>query len=113
MANKTPQGHPFSEDMIQKIWEKAQEIPGEDPALVRKDICGAVIHRHEFRHSSKPLSFGWEIDHIKPLSQGGTDDYFNLQPLHWENNLAKGQEYPSWKCAVKGNGTQNERVMPE
>lgn len=102
MANKTAEGIPFSDEIVQKVWEKAIPVTGEDPARVRKDICGALIHRGEFSRSAKELSFGWEIDHIKPLSKGGTDDFHNLQPLHWENNRCKSEEHPSWKCRVSG-----------
>lgn len=35
---------------------------------------------------------GWHIDHIKPISKGGTNHYTNLQPLWWYDNLSKGDK---------------------
>ena len=41
-----------------------------------------------------------EIDHIKPVSQDGGDELSNLQPLQWENNRHKGDDWPDWSCLV-------------
>jgi 5-methylcytosine-specific restriction endonuclease McrA len=49
----------------------------------------------------KMEQFGWEIDHIKPLSKGGTDDISNLQPLQWENNRHKADDWPDFECKVR------------
>jgi 5-methylcytosine-specific restriction endonuclease McrA len=35
----------------------------------------------------------WEIDHIKPLSKGGTFNYTNTQPLIKEENRKKSNKY--------------------
>ncbi|MBN2777877.1 MAG: HNH endonuclease [Bacteroidales bacterium] len=35
------------------------------------------------------------MDHIKPVAKGGGDDLSNLQPLQWQNNRKKGDDYPA------------------
>ena len=32
-------------------------------------------------YGRKDLEYGWVIDHIKPLSEGGTNDISNLRPM--------------------------------
>ncbi|HET6991511.1 MAG TPA: DUF3606 domain-containing protein, partial [Bacteroidia bacterium] len=100
MTNKNLFREPFSTKIINQVWEKAQVVPGHDPRVLRKDSCGAMIRRNSFGENSSELSMGWEIDHIKPISKGGTDDLVNLQALQWKNNRHKGDSYPSWDCFV-------------
>lgn len=50
-------------------------------------ICGLPIH-YELAHPS-PWSF--TIDHIIPISKGGTTDDDNLQPAHLRCNRLKGE----------------------
>ncbi len=62
----------FTEEQIQKAWEKATVVVGYDSNVYRKDECGAWIARKQY--GKRNLSFGWEIDHIKPQSKGGGDE---------------------------------------
>ena len=34
------------------------------------------------------------------MALGGSDSLSNLQPLYWENNRHKGDNWPQWSCAV-------------
>ena len=95
----------FSDEKIEAVWNKAKKIPNNDKW--RKDACGAWIHRDSYGKTSKG---GWEIDHIFPESKGGSHDLANLQPLHWENNRSKGDDYPNYNCAVTSKGTENVPV---
>jgi 5-methylcytosine-specific restriction endonuclease McrA len=79
----------WSPEIVLAVWRKGKIVSGYDENTHRKDACGAWM---EFRsHGDRDARYGWEIDHIKPVSEGGTDSLDNLRPLHWENNVAKGE----------------------
>jgi 5-methylcytosine-specific restriction endonuclease McrA len=93
-------GQQFSDSVRRAVWQKARTVPGYDPMWFRVDMCGAYI-RWELYGDTTPGGAGWEIDHIRPVSQGGGDELGNLQPLQWENNRAKGDDYPEWYCHIR------------
>jgi HNH endonuclease len=86
---------PFDEKTIEAVWQKGTPEP-KYPSF-RKDQCGASMERPRY---GKTEQWGWEIDHTKPVSKGGNDDLSNLEPLQWENNQHKGDDYPKWSCKV-------------
>jgi hypothetical protein len=100
LFNKTIKGVVFSNAVVSLVWEKAAPIKGMDPDVYRRDVCGAIIKKDMFGISGNLYSLGWEIDHIKPLELGGSDDIQNLQPLQWCNNRTKDISYPFWKGEV-------------
>ncbi len=70
-----------------KVWNKAKKIRGKDPAKYRKDPYGNTIYKASHGKSS---SMGWDVDHIKPKSRGGSDSVRNLQALSSSVNRSKG-----------------------
>lgn len=97
----------FNESTINSVWEKGQIVPGYDSDILRKDIAGAWMERDKYGDRSRELGFGWEIDHRKPISEGGSDNLDNLQPLQWSNNCSKGDSYPNWESAISSEGDHN------
>ena len=82
----------FSDETIQAVWNKGRVVSGRNAILVRKDIFGSLMSRSEYGNTNS--KYGWEIDHIRPVSRNGSDNLSNLQPLQWENNRRKGDNYP-------------------
>lgn len=99
MANRTF-GNPadtsqktFSENEIQKVWNKATIIDSEDESMYRQDYAGAWIKRDENGNTDSTL--GWEIDHRRPVANNGSDNLTNLDALQLDNNRTKCDDYPS------------------
>ena len=85
--NTDAYGQSFRPEIIEAVWQKAQTM--RNYATLRVDTCGWTIVRQEYGNTRS--RYGWEIDHIVPVSGGGSDDLGNLQPLQWENNRRKDE----------------------
>lgn len=91
--------------IIDAVWEKALVVEGYNPSILRKDCVGAWIMKQEYGNTDS--LYGWEIDHIYPIARGGGDDMINLRPMQWQNNIAKGKDFPVYQTAVKADGNRN------
>lgn len=104
----------FTEEQLNKIWEKGLKDDKYNPDFVRKDACGAWMIRG--RYNDRSSSFGWEVDHIYPESklkdmnvpQQKIDDICNLRPLNWHNNESKGSDYPHYQAKIKAEVITDE-----
>ena len=96
--NTKANGSSFDSITIEAIWRKGTPESGLSQLMFRKDTCGASMSHDRY---GKTEQWGWEIDHIKPVSKGGGDELENLQPLQWENNSHKGDDWPDWSCEIK------------
>jgi len=80
-------GKPFDPATVQAVWDRAEM--SREHAPLRRDVFGALVWREGYGNTNCKL--GWEIDHIQPVEQGGTDRLENLQALQWENNRRKDE----------------------
>lgn len=76
----------YTQEKLQKIWAKGRPIQGYDAGTWRHDVCGAVMKWSDYGQQTKT---GWNVDHIRPASEGGGEDLPNLRPLQWENNAKR------------------------
>jgi hypothetical protein len=71
----------YDKELVDRVWQTAHVISGNDPALWRKDEHGAWIHRLAYR--DRRTEFGWEI-----ADSGFTLRSFGLaalRPMQWQN----------------------------
>ena len=88
-----------------QVWQMANKIDNVDSDIWRQDYAGAWIRFSDY--GNRNSQYGWEIDHLYPESLGGNDELSNLMPLHWKNNVSKGDNYPRWTTSVSSDGVKN------
>ncbi len=77
------------QDKKDNVWDKGKPIRGKDPDQYRKDKYGNKMYKPSY---GKDTKMGWEIDHSKPQSKGGTDHLNNLQPMNTRANRKKSDD---------------------
>jgi hypothetical protein len=96
----------YPPEMVEQVWQLAQVVPGNDPAVWRKDEFGAWIHRQNYRH--RHSEFGWEItDCGFRLRRTGLAA---LRPMQWQNQvdyLVSSRQH----AAVSADGLRNARQL--
>ena len=80
--------------LIKSVWESSRQVEYRNPDVWRQDFAGAWIRRDQYGVK-------------KPKSMGGDDSLENLQALHWENNISKGDEYSEVETCVTSEGLEN------
>ena len=76
-----------TKDQKDSVWDKAAAVRGKNPDTYRKDPYGNTMYKPSY---GKASPMGWEVDHIKPKSRGGSDATRNLQALNTSVNRSKG-----------------------
>ena len=80
----------YTSEALRLIWQKAAPPPPPwNRSEWRLDAFHALMQWSKY---GKRAKYGWEVDHIVPLSKGGGNDMGNLRPMHWMNNGA-GHEW--------------------
>lgn len=78
------------EQFLRRIWNTATPATPLDPDLYRLDNYFRPMKFTEY--GNRNSKHGWEVDHILPVSLGGTDHPSNLQALNWKSNLIKSNK---------------------
>lgn len=84
-------------DLWNERYGKIAEVYDYAGRLMKKSACGDPNSRY---HPT--------LDHIRPLSKGGSDVDGNIEICHRDTNEEKGDSFPHWK--TNGRCFRAERV---
>ena len=84
-----------------EVWD---EIYGKKETV--RDYAGRLMKRSACGDPSSP--YHPTIDHIRPLSAGGSDVLGNIEICHRDTNGEKADRFPHWK--TNGKRFRAERV---
>ena len=77
-----PDGN-YDREVVERVWNFAQPVRGNDQEVWRKDEFGAWIHRLEY--GNRNSQFGWEI--IDNSASRKALGLATLRPCQWQNYL--------------------------
>lgn len=88
-------------------------------SLWARDCFGTWMYRDDYLdketvrvrgNNHKEFNYGWEIDHILPINNNGSDCFNNYEPMHWMNNKMEkkdnisfsvdGEKYTVVECKI-------------
>lgn len=80
-AHKVAHSHSYDRSLVDSVWEFAEVVRGNDPALWRKDEFGQWICRNDF--GRRDSEFGWEI--FDPGVGRHAQGVYAMRPMQWQS----------------------------